>query len=249
MVTATKPQPTIFFTAVCHGCKRKHEIAETPQRWLTAMDEWRAKHHGPKCNIEYYSKRRDIPRGLDDSAFEAANKEPWWLSYSPNVDIKLAMASSADFTITLASLATSSTLVAGRESTAVDNGTNLYLDYLVGGKITTGTSPTANKLIAVYAYGAINSTPTFPDVFDGTDSAETCTSVEIRNASLAWLFSTDTTATSDVTYWFSPTSIASRFGGIVPDQFGLFVTHDTAVNLNSTAGNHALSYTGVYQTG
>ena len=249
MVTSTKPQPTIHLTAVCNGCRRKHDIAETPQRWLTAMDEWRAKHHGANCDIEFVSRRRDIPRGIDETAFVEANREPWWLEYTPNADLKLAMATSAAFTITLASLATSATLVAGRESTAIDNGTNLYLDYLIGGKVTTGTSPTDNKMIVVYAYGAVNDTPTFPDVFDGTDSDETVTSVAIRNASLSWLFSSDTDNTSDRAYWFSPTSLASRFGGIVPDQFGLFVTHDTAVNLNATGGNHALSHTGVYQTG
>ena len=50
-------------------------------------------------------------------------------------------ASSADttaLTITLASLATSSTLVAGRESTAVDNSSNVDEDHLVSGQITVG---------------------------------------------------------------------------------------------------------------
>ena len=41
----------------------------------------------------------------------------------------------------------------------------------------------------------------------------------------------------------------AAFGGVVPKNHGLFVTHDTAVNLNSTAGNHSFSYTGVYGTG
>lgn len=244
-----KPQPTIFFTAVCNGCRRKHDIAETTSRWLTAMDEWRAKHHGPDCDIEFISRKREIPAGIDESAFEAANRAPWWLDYTPNVDIKLALASSASLTITLASLATSSTLTAGREATAVDNGTNLYLDYHVGGKITTGTSPTDNRLIVIYAVGAVNDTPTWPDVFDGTDSAETVTSTEIRDAALSWFASSDTDNTSDVTYWFKPCSIAAAFGGIVPDQWTLWVTHSTGVNLNATGSNHALSYTGVYQTG
>jgi len=53
-------------------------------------------------------------------------------------NIKEAYAASAPLTLALESLAASSTIVAGRESTAVSNTTNLYLDYLVAGKITTG---------------------------------------------------------------------------------------------------------------
>ena len=97
------------------------------------------------------------------------------------------MAASAAYTITLASLATSSTLVAGRESTSVSNTTNLYLDYGIAGLITVGTTPTVNTIIEVWAYGSLNDTPTYPDVFDGTDSAETVTSVAIKQASLALL--------------------------------------------------------------
>lgn len=162
-------------------------------------------------------------------------------------DVKLSLPASSDLTVTLASLATSSTLVAGRESTAVDNGTNLYLDYLLGGKITTGTSPTAGE-IRVYVYGSVNDTPTFPDVLDGTDSAETMTTTDIRDSSLilAAVMATDTT--SDQTYWFSATSVAALFGGSIPDQWGVWVTHDTAVNLNSTGSNHALSIQPVFET-
>ena len=60
---------------------------------------------------------------------------------------KIGYNADAALTFTLASLASSASLVAGRESTAVDNGTTLAVDYLVSGKITTGTSPTANKTI------------------------------------------------------------------------------------------------------
>src|SRR3990172_6975931 len=35
------------------------------------------------------------------------------------------------------------------------------------------TTPTASTFIEVHAVGAINDTPTYPDVFDGTDSAQT----------------------------------------------------------------------------
>jgi len=161
--------------------------------------------------------------------------------------IKIAYASSAALTITLASLATSATLVAGRESTAVDNTTNLYLDYMLAGKITTGTSPTTAKEIRVYVYALVEDA-TYPDVFDGTDSDETVTSTGIRDAALRLAAVIPTTADSDRTYWFGPVSVAALFGGVLPKKWGVFVTHSTGVNLNSTGGNHAIYQTGVYES-
>jgi hypothetical protein len=163
-------------------------------------------------------------------------------------DAKIAYGSSAAITITLASLATSSSLAGGRESTAVDNTSNKYLDYLVGGKITTGTSPTDAKSILVYVYASVDDTPTYPDVLDGTDSDETLTSAGIRNAGLRLAAAVTTDATSNRTYWIAPFSVAALFGGAMPKFFGIFVTHDTAVNLNSTGSNHAFSYTPVFET-
>jgi hypothetical protein len=155
-------------------------------------------------------------------------------------------AADAQLTLGLASLATSSTLVAGRESTAVDNTSTKYLDYKLSGKITTGTSPSASKSIEVWVIPAINDTPTWPDVFDGADSAETVTSRDILGAVgvLAAVIPTDNT--SDRTYPFCCGSVAQLFGGNCPDRFVVFVTHDTGVNLHSTAGNHEVSVQGTY---
>jgi hypothetical protein len=160
-------------------------------------------------------------------------------------DTRIAYGSSSAVTITLASLAAGSTLLAGRGSDAIDNSTNLYLDYLAGGKITTGTTPTAGT-IEVWAYGLIDDTPTYPDVFDGVGSAETVTSADIKRAALKLLASIPTDTTSNRTYWFGPVSIAAAFGGSVPKKFGFFVTHSTVAALNATAGNHAIFVTPVY---
>lgn len=148
-------------------------------------------------------------------------------------------------TITLASLATSSTLLGGRESTAVDNRTNLDLDHLLSGKIRTGTTPTVSKTIEVWVYGPIqvaSGTPTYPDVLDGTDSDETLTSANVKYSALRLAHSITVDATSDRDYFIPPTSVAALFGGSLPPFYGVFVTHDTAVNLNSTGGNHYLHY-------
>lgn len=162
-------------------------------------------------------------------------------------DIKTAYASSADLTITLASLATSSGLTAGRQSTVVDNTTNLYVDYLVGGKITTGTTPTAGT-IEVWAFGSFDDTPVYPDALGATDAAYTATSADIKRAALRLLASIPNDTTSNRAYSFGPVSIAAAFGGSVPKKWGVAVLHSTVAALNSTAGNHKISQTGVYLT-
>ena len=152
-----------------------------------------------------------------------------------------------DLTITLASLATDANLLAGRESTAVSNTTNLYTDVRLTGKIATGTSPTASKTIEGWAYGEWNDASTYPDVLDGTDSDETITSADIKNAMMALAFVINTDGTSDQAYPFDVGSLASLFGGVIPPQWGVFIVHDTGVNLNATGGNHQVSYQGVHE--
>ncbi len=162
-------------------------------------------------------------------------------------DIKLSYASASDITITLASLATSSTKLVGRESTAVVNTSNLYLDYLVSGKITTGTSPTTAKSIEVWCVASWDGT-TYPAGFAGSDAAGPTLIAENKASALALIASMATVATSDTAYHFSCKSIAALFGGIVPPKWSVFVTHDTAVNLNSTGGNHQIRIQPVYET-
>lgn len=162
-------------------------------------------------------------------------------------DVKANYPSASDVTITLASLASDTNLLTGRESTAVDNSSNLYLDYLVSGKITTGTSPTTARSIQVFVVGSWDGT-NWPDVFDGTDSAETITSANHKNSVCRFLAEMATDATSDRTYHFGPVSVASAFGGVMPKSFVVFVTHSTAVNLNSTAGNHQIRIQPYYET-
>lgn len=160
-------------------------------------------------------------------------------------DVKQQYGSSVAMTITLASLSSSSTWTAGREGTAIAT-SGTVVDYLIGGKITTGTSPTISTVINVYVYAAVNDTPLYPDVLDGTDSDETITSENVRNTAVVLACSIIVDNTTDRTYWMRPVSLASLFGGVIPAHWGVFVAHNTGVNLNSTGSNHALYYTPVY---
>ncbi len=162
-------------------------------------------------------------------------------------DVKLVYGTASDVTCTLASLATSSTRLVGQESAEVNNSTALVTDYLCSGKITTGTTPTTARTIEVWAIASWDGT-NWPSVFDGTDSAETIPSAEQKTALCRHLVASMTTnATSNTTYEWAGISMAAVFGGTLPPKFSFFVTHDTAVNLNSTGSNHQIRIQPVFE--
>jgi hypothetical protein len=155
--------------------------------------------------------------------------------------VSLSYATPITLTITLASLASDTNLIAGRISTAVDNSTNGYVDFLVGGKVTTGTSPTAARQIEVWAYGSYDGT-TYSAGAGGTDANFSPTG-EKNLMRLLQIIPTD--ATSNHTYEWGPLSIAQAFGGTAPPKWGIYMVHNTAVALNATAGNHEVRATPV----
>src|SRR5580765_5268340 len=136
LISPDQARVRVDLDAYCHSCKHWHKLGRTPQGFTDELWEWEAKHRGHE--FEFLSPRRRIPLHFDDQVFQDAGEAPWWLDYSSNANIKLAFASSAALTCTLASLATSSTFVAGREATSIDNSSNLYIDYRLTAKITTG---------------------------------------------------------------------------------------------------------------
>lgn len=141
-------------------------------------------------------------------------------------------------TMTLASLASDTNLVAGRESTAVDNkDTDDAIDALVGGIVTTGTSPTASRQIEVWAYGSYDDTN-----FSGSATGSDANLTPGEKTLMRLLTVIPTVNTSDKAYKWGPFSIAKAFDGVVPVQWGIYIVHNTGVNLNSTAGNHEVEY-------
>jgi hypothetical protein len=162
-------------------------------------------------------------------------------------DLKLSYPAASDLTITLASLGSDTNLLTGRESATIDNSTNLYLDYLISGKIRAVS--TAARAIEVWAVGSWDGT-NWPDVFDGTDSAETITSANMKASVCRFVaaIATDNTGTTDRDYHFGPVSIAAAFGGTLPPKFVLFVTHSNTSALNSTGTTHQIRIQPVFQT-
>lgn len=160
----------------------------------------------------------------------------------------LTYSSANTLTISPASLASSSTFLAGRESTEVDNTSDLYLDVMLRGVIRVGTTPTANTMITLFAWGGLESLATTPlDTLDGTDSAETITSAGILQTMFrpAVTLIVDAT-TSDRDYPFVIRSLATALElPVLPPFWGIFLAHNTGVNLNATGGNHVIKWRGV----
>ena len=159
-------------------------------------------------------------------------------------DIRWKYGTTATITASVASLASDTNLLAGIESAPVDNRTDNFEDHILSGKFTTGTSPTASRQIEVWAVAWDSNA--WPDVFDGTSSAETITSSDIKNALCKAVAVLPTNNTSDRTYSFTGVSMKTVFGGVLPSQYVLFIVHNTGVALNATAGNHELRYQGIY---
>ena len=136
----------------------------------------------------------------------------------------------------ITSLATSADWTAGYEWFVVDNTTEKAFDWFVAGKVTVGTTPTINTQIRLYVVGIYDGS-TYPDVLDGTPSAETWTSAGVRDsvARLAAVLIVDAT-TSDRGYPYA-FNLASFFPSM-PKKVVVFVSHNTGVALNATAGNH-----------
>lgn len=150
-------------------------------------------------------------------------------------------------TMDLSALGSSATFVAGRESSQIDNTTNKFVDVLVSGSVSVGTTPTANTSILIYVYGAETSLASVNlNTLDGTDSAVTLGNVGILNALRLGAAINVPVATTDVQYIVLPFSVAALFGGTVPKFWGLFVAHNTGVNLRSNAINtNSFEYVGI----
>lgn len=163
--------------------------------------------------------------------------------------VNIAYAASQTITISPENVASSSTFVAGVESNSIDNTGNKYDDVLLAGTWTCGTTPTANTQVLIYVVSVRDDAPTWPDVFDGTASAETVTSSGVAAGfmKLAGVLQVDSNS-SNRAYDMGAVSVATLFGGVMPLKWVIFITHNTGVNSNSTAGNHTWKYTGITYT-
>lgn len=154
-------------------------------------------------------------------------------------------------TFDISSLATSSTFVAGRESTQIDNTGNNYVDALVNIKTILGhasTAPAIGQAISLWLWGAnVSLATTAIDVLDGTDSVETLSHVAILNGLIPVGSAVVTVATANLPYYIPPFSVAQKFGGVMPKFWGLFLAHNHTGALAASQST-LFEYTGIKYT-
>ena len=150
---------------------------------------------------------------------------------------EMEYASSAAITITLTSLADG----AWRQSAALDNTSNKYLDAMVDGSVQVGTSPTADEYLFIYAYGSADGT-NYTGGASGSDAAYTADGEE-GLFKVAEVIQVD--GTTDQDYRFGPFSIAALFGGFMPIKWGLLFRNETGVALNATGTNNEVNFRGL----
>jgi hypothetical protein len=150
--------------------------------------------------------------------------------------LKPSYGTSTSITITLNSIATGS----ARESTAIDNTSNKYIDAHVTVKIAMAAgTPASDKMVNVYAYASEDGT-NFGDNATGTDAGITIRSLN----NLRLIGSIMTVDSGALTYWSHPMSVARAFGGILPRKWGIVVENRT--NITFASSGHAATYTGLY---
>lgn len=161
-------------------------------------------------------------------------------------NVKLAFGTAADATITLASLADG----ASRESTAIDNSSNLYIDYQVTlkYKLVAGT-PTGQVSIGYYA------------TLDGSEYTGGATGVDADyatgfaahgfNGYYAWFNFQPMQSNTQIKvgpFWLSDIIGGSGNAGFVPQKFGFWIHNASGFAFTGTAGDHGIKYQGVYAT-
>lgn len=140
--------------------------------------------------------------------------------------LKPSYGSKTSITITLNGLTNSSS----RSSAAVDNSSNLFVDALVQIKVKTNASGTSGTgTVNIYVYASADGGTSYPDGC-GTDTG--ISSV----ADLRFLGQVNTVANS-TSYISEPMSVASAFGGLLPENWGIAVQNLSGATLDSTAGN------------
>ena len=169
-----------------------------------------------------------------------------------DIKLKYAAATTAMTVTNLHSLASSQTYIGGWGSASVTNTSNVYLDYLVGGKFTTASANRqATGFINVYVIGSLNDTPLFPSVASGTAGTEgaitfTDTFRQIAQTRLLQSIFVGESGSATV-YEFPQTSIAQLFGGNMPNAWYLYVSQNvtTTTTAGLAASGNAMYYTPV----
>lgn len=130
-----------------------------------------------------------------------------------------------------------------RESAAVDNSVDCFLDALVQVRIATNTAAasTGDKSVYVYAYGTSDGGTSYSGNASGSDAAFGTDPQQINNCRLIGVIYAPG---QNRIYESDLMSVASAFGGILPQRWGIVVHNRTGQTLK--AGDCSACYQGTY---
>lgn len=140
-------------------------------------------------------------------------------------------ANNQPITITLIGLADD----ALRSSLAIDNSANLFLDALVQLKINTGNvgAPAGDKNCIIYAYGTADGGTTYSGGATGADAAFGAVAGQlITNCPILGFVNVDA---QNETFESDVFSVASAFGGVLPQKWGIIVLNQIGQVLGASS--------------
>lgn len=122
---------------------------------------------------------------------------------------------------------------AKRESASIDNSTSCFLDALVQVKIATNASAdsTGDKALYVYAYGTSDGGATCSGNASGSDAAFGTDPQQLANCRLIGVIYAPT---QNKVYESDLMSVASAFGGLLPQRWGIIVHNKTGQTLKTS---------------
>lgn len=152
--------------------------------------------------------------------------------------VNIAYSSTAQIVCAFSALITGSS----RECTAIDNTTNKYLDANLHLTVTLSNGTvTGDKALNVYFYGSVDGQK-YTDNATGVDAY-----VNLRNpTNLIGPYVISTPNNGPLTYNTVIGSVASFFGGILPQKWG-FVLHNTC-GVNLLTSSCTAFYSGITET-
>lgn len=153
----------------------------------------------------------------------------------PTASINYA-ASANTLTWTMTAPASDTNLLAGRQSSSVNNNqtSDEYIDIIVGGTFQTDATNAGAGSIEVYAYGSPDNGTTWTANTGGPDGALTLTSEQKQLLALVAVVTTNDT--KGAYYNWGPVSLSAAFGGTLPTRWGLWGVHsaNAALDVSTT---------------
>ena len=127
-----------------------------------------------------------------------------------------------------------------RQSTAIDNTSNVFIEALVFVTVKSGASSTSSTgYVNVYAYGTVDGGTNYSDGASGSDGSITLTAPPNMR-----LIGTINVVANATTYKGGPFAVSVAFGGVLPDHWGIVIENKTGGTLDASIGTAI--YQGVY---